>query len=273
MPDPAQTAELALPPNLPVRGPHLRVALCLGAAGIVATLLLFPYLMALMPQKFARLPLPWWAVMGAQALQAGVLCWLLGWLGLSLGAKYGQGAPWLHAALYRQPRAASTRSRWWLAALLGIGAALLVLLLQQLFVHHAGTATPHPHNASIDWAWRGALASFYGGIVEEVKCRLLLVSLLVWLLARTAHGRARPWMFVLAVLLAAVLFGAGHLPAAFAAGMHAAPLPILRIILLNAVAGIVFGALYCRLGLEHAMLAHFSADLVLHVLAPLAAMP
>jgi membrane protease YdiL (CAAX protease family) len=42
-----------------------------------------------------------------------------------------------------------------------------------------------------------------------------------------------------------------------------------RTILVNAAAGLVFGWLYWRRGLEVAMLAHFSADLVLHVAAPL----
>ena len=72
------------------------------------------------------------------------------------------------------------------------------------------------------WAWRGLLASFYGGIVEEVQSRLLLVSVFVWLLARL-HPPARAWTFAMAILLTALLFGAGHLPAAFAAGLPAAP--------------------------------------------------
>lgn len=38
--------------------------------------------------------------------------------------------------------------------------------------------------------------------------------------------------------------------------------------MLNMLAGIVFGALYWKLGLEHAMVAHFCADLVLHVAIP-----
>jgi membrane protease YdiL (CAAX protease family) len=37
-------------------------------------------------------------------------------------------------------------------------------------------------------------------------------------------------------------------------------------VLLNAVAGIPFGFLYWRKGLEHAMAAHFCADVVLHVI-------
>ena len=68
----------------------------------------------------------------------------------------------------------------------------------------------------------------------------------------------------------ALVFGAGHLPMAaklvpLTAGVVA------RVVAYNALAGLVFGWLYWKRGLEHAMLAHFSADLVLHVAAPLIA--
>ena len=255
----------ATPPALPLPGAHLKLAVLLGVAGMLATLAVMPYLVALLPQKFAALPLPLPAVALAQAVQAGLLCWLLGWLGLYLGAPYGLDAPWLRAWVYRRPRDPARRSRWWLAALLGVLAAALVaglsLLGPQPVAEHAGTAA--------GWAWRGALASFYGGTVEEVQARLLLVGALVWLLARCNRRVARPWMFVLAIALAALLFGAGHLPAAIAAGVADTPLLIARIVLLNAVAAVVFGGLFWKYGLEHAMLAHFCADLMLHVALPL----
>ena len=57
---------------------------------------------------------------------------------------------------------------------------------------------------------------------------------------------------------------------AFSAGMAHGPLSIGRIILLNALVGLPFGWLFWKYGLEHAMVAHFSADLVLHVGAQLA---
>lgn len=66
-------------PPLPVRGPHLKIGLCLGIAVVIATLLVFPYLLTLMPQVFARLPLPLWLVIPIQALQAGVLAAWLAW--------------------------------------------------------------------------------------------------------------------------------------------------------------------------------------------------
>lgn len=255
----------ANPSTRPANGPHLKVAALLGIAGALAALALMPYVLMLMPQQFARLPPPLPAIVLAQVAQSGVLCWLLGWLGLYLGAPHGLDAPWLRAWVYRRPRNPVRHSRWWRAALLGVLAALLVvglsLLGPQADTGHAETTIP---------AWRGALASFYGGIVEEVEFRLLLVSALVWLLARFHRRVARPWMFVLAIVLAALLFGAGHLPAAHAAGLLGTPLLVARIVLLNAVVGAVTGGLFWKYGLEHAMLAHFCADLVLHVALPLA---
>ena len=44
---------------------------------------------------------------------------------------------------------------------------------------------------------------------------------------------------------------------------------VLRTLLLNGIAGIAFGWLYWKRGIEMAMLAHFSADIVLHVVTPL----
>ncbi|OOG61267.1 abortive infection protein [Rhodanobacter sp. B04] len=254
-------------PDPAIRGPHLKLALWLGLAAMLATLALSPYLVALMPLKFAASPVPPWLLLPAQALQAGVLCWLLGWLGLFLGARHGLDAPWLRAWIYRQPRDPARRARWWLAAMLGVLAGLLVIGIDRIHApwHSAGTGT------AFGSAWRGALASFYGGIVEETECRLLLVSLFVWLLAWLNRQQAQAWMFVVAIVLAALLFGAGHLPAAFAIGIAHAPFAIARIVLLNALVGLVTGTLFWKYGLEHAMLAHFCADLVLHVALPLAA--
>ena len=76
-------------------------------------------------------------------------------------------------------------------------------------------------------------------------------------------------MFWGAIAVAALLFGAGHLPAA-AKIWGLEDIVVVRTIALNAIAGIAFGWLYWKRGIEMAMLGHFSADIVLHVLAPLA---
>lgn len=98
--------------------------------------------------------------------------------------------------------------------------------------------------------------------------RLGLMTFLVWtgtrLIRATAPGRVVLWT---AIGLTALVFGAGHLPAT-AAMLPLTPLVVVRALLLNGLGGLVFGWLYWRRGLLAAMLAHFSADVVLHVVVP-----
>jgi membrane protease YdiL (CAAX protease family) len=116
-------------------------------------------------------------------------------------------------------------------------------------------------------AWKGLLASFEGGITEEIELRLFAMSLFAWLghfLRRNADGTPTSTVLWSANVIAAVLFGVGHLPLISAM----APLTtiiVLRTIVLNGLLGIAFGYLYWKRGLESAMLSHFSADLLLHV--------
>src|SRR5262249_24688424 len=127
---------------------------------------------------------------------------------------------------------------------------------------HPGAANPA--------AWKGFLASFYGGIDEEVFLRFGVMTLLVLGVGKIFHTGERPTgtAFWLANIIAATLFGLGHLPAT-AMLMPLTRLVVLRALLLNGIPGVVFGLLYWKRGLEAAMVSHFAADLVLHVAAPL----
>ena len=119
--------------------------------------------------------------------------------------------------------------------------------------------------------WKAILASFYGGIGEEVLLRLFLVSLFVWLtflIKKTRDGRPTSVGICIAIILSAIVFGLGHLPAT-AYIMPLTRLVILRALVLNGIGGLVFGLLYWKKGLESAIIAHFTTDIVLHVVAPL----
>ena len=117
-------------------------------------------------------------------------------------------------------------------------------------------------------AWKGFLASFYGGINEEILLRLCVMSFLVWLgrfVSKTTAGGPTLTVLWIANILAALLFGLGHLPATSAL-VPLTPLVVTRALVLNGLIGVGFGYLYFKHGLESAMISHFSADLVLHVL-------
>ena len=94
-----------------------------------------------------------------------------------------------------------------------------------------------------------------------------VMGLVVWLVQRLARRRARreapgmpspvPGAAVawIGILVAALLFGAGHLPAVSMLA-ELTPLLVLRTVGLNMIGGIVYGWLYWRRNLESAIAAH-----------------
>ncbi|THE10014.1 CPBP family intramembrane metalloprotease [Bacillus timonensis] len=111
--------------------------------------------------------------------------------------------------------------------------------------------------------FQALLASFYGGISEEVLTRLFIMTGVVYVSSSLLGiGNASYWI---GILFAALLFGVGHLPAAF--GLFGkSNLVVWRTVLLNAIPGILFGYLYWKYGIEMAMIAHFTGDIFLHVI-------
>jgi hypothetical protein len=246
---------------------HFRLAVWLGVAGAVSTALVFPYLLELMPgisagaaQAGVGLPV----LIGAQAAQAFVLFTFMSWVGLRVGQPMGLDAPILRSWVY------GTRMRFdgrvlVLACAIGIVGAMAIV-----FIDHSLQPYMPPSKSGLPAGierWKGLLASFYGGIGEELQLRLFLMTLLTWL-AWKLLARARPsppplaaWI---AIVLAALVFAAGHLPAAAQIWPLDATV-VFRTLSLNAIVGVPCGWLFYRHGLEHAMAAHFSADIVLHV--------
>jgi hypothetical protein len=119
--------------------------------------------------------------------------------------------------------------------------------------------------------WKRFLACFYGAINEELLARLFTFSLLFWLLkklVREKSSQTGPLVFWITNVIVALLFAAGHLPAAKLI-MPITPLVLVALVAMNGTASLVFGYLCWKRGLEAAILAHFSADFALHVIGPM----
>ncbi len=241
---------------------HLRLAAFLGAVSALTVLLLYPYLLVLMP-KLGTLEIPLWQLVPIQVVQTGVQLFLAAWAGLYLGTTLGLDAPFLRAWIYKQPLPEPPpRRQFGLAAVAGLAAGAVVVGLDAFVFMERQPEAIQAMGANIA-RWKGLLASFYGGIGEEVLTRLFFMTLVAWALSKITRGRA-PSIFVAAATVAALGFAAAHLPAA----AQLAPLDswvVSRVMVLNGLVGIVLGILFWRRGLEHAMVAHFCADLVLHV--------
>jgi len=108
----------------------------------------------------------------------------------------------------------------------------------------------------------GIIASLlYGGIIEEVMLRLLVMSLLVFviwkLFCRKYQNTEIPnGVYTAAIILSALLFAVGHLPANAVIFGTLTPIVILRCIVLNGIGGIVFGIYYRKYGLHYSILSH-----------------
>lgn len=111
----------------------------------------------------------------------------------------------------------------------------------------------------------------YGGITEELMLRFGLMSLLVfvgWSVTGRQTDGPQPTVVWAAIVVSSVLFGLGHLPA-LAQSVDLTPALVARTVLLNAVAGVLFGWLYWRRSLEVAMIAHALFHVPLLVLSAL----
>ena len=247
----------------------LKIAAAWGVLAGLSAAALMPYLAQTMPDVFARVRLPLGVIAAAQGAQAMLVVGLLAWAGLRMGHRVGLGSPVMHAWLVARRRPDWARLEPLRAVLLGTVAGLVILALAPL-LDRAMPPMLHPPVSAASGlsAFNGFLASFYGGIVEELLLRLFLMTLLLWIAARLRRAALPDRAYWLAIAIAALLFGAGHLPAA-ANIWGLEPVVVLRTLLLNGIGGLAFGWLYWKRGLEMAMLAHFSADIVLHVAAPL----
>ncbi len=254
----------------PINRKTTRLAIFWGGLAGLGTLAGFPYMIALNPPSPPPgVPLPIMAIVAA--VQAAVLLGGLSWIGLRLGRSRGLDSPLARALVYpadfRHRQAATGRPlisavgvRW--AVVSGIVAGGMVWGLAKLA---EPLMPPVPASLSIA-VWKRLLASFYGGITEEVLLRLFLMTLLVWGLEKLglSSNKSRSQMAVwVAIALSSVLFALAHLPAV-AAIWPLTPLVISRTLVLNILPSLMFGYLYWQWGLEYAMLSHFCADIVLH---------
>lgn len=172
-------------------------------------------------------------------------------LSLAMANRTSLGAPLLEGRLPKEDLPNWLRS----------GLALTVLMLIVGFpLSLIANLSADPATYPFGWELLGA--SLKAGVVEEILTRLFLVSLFVWLgglFKRDAEGRPTRGVYWAAILLAALMFGWGHVDARLsnpAATFEGYAL----IMVLSSSLGIYFGWLFWKLGLEWAMFAHFIYD-------------
>jgi len=233
------------------------------AVCVIASLCVIPYSLEITSNDIELSPV----LLVLSAAQNLVLFAIATFFGLLLSKRVGMGLPILEGILDGENKSKELKSILLPSIGLGALAGILIVLLSIPFNKLIPAFQDGQISAS---AWKAFLASFYGGIAEEVLLRLFVVSLLVWIsfkIKKAGDGGPTVFGIWVAIALAAVIFGLGHLPAT----SQITPLTgivVLRAIVLNGIGGIIFGWLYWKKGLESAIIAHFTADIVLHVITP-----
>ena len=264
-------ATQAIQPN----GPYFKTALTLWVLALCGAILILPYVAALehivLAAGAARMHLRVWELLALSVVQSSVLLAIAVFAGLWASRKLGLRTPIITAVLTRTAAPKGWRWSLLLALAIGIVMALAVEALDYMvfapipsvaeLIRAAGTGSAKPN------AWQSLLATFYGAFDEEILVRLGLMSLLALtfrtllrILGRNREGALPSGVFWAANIIAAVLFGLGHLPSTAALAPLSSAL-VVRAILLNGTLGLVFGTLYRRYRLEWAMVSHLAVGL------------
>lgn len=251
-----------------VAGVNRRLFFILFVAAIFANIAVLPYAFSLAFMRTTELPVQLPVAVLVQITQAVVFFAAAIFIGLFLGRKVGLGVPLLEAWLKAEPAKDQFISILKISILLGvlIGVSLFILdrYIFAIFIEPVTAAQAEPP------VWQRFLVSFYGGIGEEIGMRLFLMTLLVWIsskIKKTHAGSPTNLGFWSAIILISVVFGLSHLPMT-AKFQEITTLVVIRAVLLNGIAGVVFGWLFWKKGLESAMISHFSTDIALHVILP-----
>jgi hypothetical protein len=152
------------------------------------------------------------------------------------------------------------------AAAIGIGLGLANLAVAWLLLVQLQLVPEAAVTVDQGWIWwKMVLVSVSAGVNEELVFRLGAMTLFAWLVAcltgRNPAGPAAAWT---GGLLAAFLFAASHFTNVSELTLGIASAMIVG----NVSNGLVFGWLYWQRGLESAIVAHGSLDVVLKVLGP-----
>jgi membrane protease YdiL (CAAX protease family) len=231
----------------------------------ITVVFLLPSVYELVPPEQGTLPLPLPLFCVVLAVQSYFTYGLLALAGLRLAsARNLDPAPLLTAIWMKGRPNVSGLSA---GVALGTGPLCGLVLIGAITVIKRYWPQTLPGVLDPSSLWGALLGSATASFGEEIICRLFLLSAFLRLLPVSKTSTT------IAVIASSILFGALHAPAAvfLFGGLQNVPhLFWVWMILLNAMVGVACAVWYLRIGIGGAILVHFGADLVWHVLSQLA---
>ncbi|MCU0607976.1 MAG: CPBP family glutamic-type intramembrane protease [Candidatus Edwardsbacteria bacterium] len=170
----------------------------------------------------------------------------------------GMGTPLIDAWVDKSPSWPVLKSFLFLSLVSALAVAVTTIGIDRVFFIPLLPAALSEGSGST--LWQDLITSLYGGIVEEVLLRYLLMSVIVVALRKACRFQATNNTLIwTAILASSFVFGVSHLPITAAIAPLTAPV-VLRALLLNGIGGVLFGWLYWKKGLESSIVTHFMAN-------------
>lgn len=230
---------------------------------------ILPYIVTVQADVLKAAPMPLPIVLLVSVIQSLFLFAIIIFAGLRLSGKLGLQVPVLEKLFAGERPDKGVKSMIKLSVFLGLLSGVIIVLLDSQLFSRLGIGELF-EQISVP-VWQGFLASFYGGITEEILMRLFFMTFIIWIISKVikTKGNVLENNFIVwsSIVIATLLFGIGHLPITSTL-TSLTPMVIIRALVLNGIGGLVFGWLYWKKGLEAAMIAHFSADIIIYVCLP-----
>lgn len=248
---------------------NTKIIFFLMSIGLIAALFSLPYVYSLLGESLneTRLELGLSKNIYNTIIvgQAAIISSISAIVGGLLYRRAGFSLPLLERVFGQRDKKLNLKS--WFFWSISTGAAIGIAIIVGDYVFYQLGVSISLFETDLPPWWAGLLVAFSAGISEELLMRFLLMTLLTLILRKLFRMQQNTAVWS-AIILAALVFGALHLPAT-AQIVELNSLVIARALLLNGIGGIAFGMLYWKKGLESAMAAHFLTDVIIHGVFPL----
>ncbi len=227
-----------------------RLFLTVTAVGSVAAAISMPRQVSMLMEKRRsqghEVPSNMRLVMFASVVQTAVLISLLAALGTALAPGAGLSAPWFEA-LSRGTATISGALEQAVQALIWGGPAtvLFLVLYYGFFRPRLADDAIRSTESRLEMGFLRVLLQ--GGVIEEILFRWGIMTVLAW--AALAVGMPMAPAMWVAILIAGLLFGLGHLPGAVAQGATLDRTVVSTAIVLNMIVAVACGWLFWKHGL------------------------
>ncbi|WP_052129903.1 CPBP family intramembrane glutamic endopeptidase [Ureibacillus sinduriensis] len=252
----------------------LKISLFLAVICLIGGFFVLPYQIATLQDTFPQendslieaLPVPYSLMLVINSIQILMIAFFLSFIGIKLARKTGFSLSILDAFFQKEKIKLETR-KVIVSIVFGFITAFVLVGMDRFYFQNKIEILGELQSG---FSLMGLLAGiFYGGVFEEIMLRLFFMSLLVWILMKLFKRDEKKlpnYYYWISILIASIVFAAGHLPATNMLFGELSFVLIVRCFVLNGIGGIFFGYLYWKKGFEYAVIAHMFTHISLQLL-------